>query len=298
MNIQSCTICVPGNKCPNNCKFCVSKMNKTDAYPVPQGNVYSQLDIVERLQYVRDCGCQDLIFSGSGEPLEYLEHIKYMLTVCNSNLSTPFKKIELQTSGVDLTDEKLTTLRDLRVKTISLSLSSFDNKINAEVNQTAKGKEIDIAFNCAMIKSAGFNLRLSLNLSTEFYRGLGPTDWHFNEHPRFHWFTENAERLGADEMTFRRLYSSGKDLPQDKWIKEHTDQGLNELFEYVNEEIFKKGTKIRELSFGATQYNVNGINMVVDGDCMSQVPKDTIKYAILRPNLKLYSRWDVPALIF
>ena len=41
------------------------------------------------------------------------------------------------------------------------------------------------------------------------------------------------------------------------------------------------------------------MSTVIDDDCMSQVPKDEYKYLILRPNCKLYSRWDDPAsLIF
>ena len=44
--------------------------------------------------------------------------------------------------------------------------------------------------------------------------------------------------------------------------------------------------------YGFIQYSVKGISTVIDDNCMSKDNIDEIKYAILRPNGHLYSRWD------
>ena len=57
---------------------------------------------------------------------------------------------------------------------------------------------------------------------------------------------------------------------------------------YVKE----KGIPIARLPYGFIQYSVNGISTVIDDNCMSKDTIDEMKYAILRPNGHLYSRWD------
>ena len=49
---------------------------------------------------------------------------------------------------------------------------------------------------------------------------------------------------------------------------------------------------LERLPFGALRYSVDGISTVVDDDCMNQEVKDTLKYLILRPDCKLYTKWD------
>lgn len=34
------------------------------------------------------------------------------------------------------------------------------------------------------------------------------------------------------------------------------------------------------------------MSTVLDEDCMSEEAKESVKYLILRPNCKLYSKWD------
>ena len=54
----------------------------------------------------------------------------------------------------------------------------------------------------------------------------------------------------------------------------------------------ENGTPIARLPYGFIQYSVNGISTVIDDNCMSKDNIDEMKYAILRPNGHLYSRWD------
>jgi hypothetical protein len=99
---------------------------------------------------------------------------------------------------------------------------------------------------------------------------------------------DKLKAVGADQVTFRRLYTSGKGVPQDKWIDEHEYLSYNLLSTYIE----KNGRPLERLPFGAMRYSIRGMSTVVDDDCMSTEVKDSVKYLILRPNCKLYTKWD------
>lgn len=282
MQIQSLSVDVPA-KCPNNCYFCVAKMNQEDyANQIEKNLRFRQLykdDYKKRLLFARDNGCNTVILTGNGEPLmnrTFLEDFGEW----NNNLPLAFRWIELQTSGVMLGDEKLRFLRNsVGVSTISLSISDiFSSKNNAEYNRTPDKLVVDIEVLCKEIKRYDFNLRLSLNM-TDFYNERSAEDI-FNR----------SKLLGADQITFRKLYLSKDETPQNEWIEKHRcdESVLLSIDEYIR----KNGRALEKLSFGAIRYSVNEMSVVLDDDCMSEAVKDTMKFMILRPNAKLYSKWD------
>jgi molybdenum cofactor biosynthesis enzyme MoaA len=284
MKIQSLSVCVPGG-CPNDCKFCVSKMHRGDyANQIEKNKRFRHLyreDYRERLAFARDNGCNTLMFTGDGEPMINQPFME-MVAEMNKQLDKPFRMIELQTSGVLINDEVLRWLRnEIRVSTISLSLSSlFDDDVNQKYNGTPDKLKVNISSLCEEIKKYDFNLRLSLNMTDEY------------NDVSFHRIFKIAKKLGADQITFRKFYTSPEnDTPQDDWINDHS---VNESFwpafnQYVKEE----GRRLERLPFGAWRYSVDGISTVIDDDCMStNEEKEELKYLILRENCKLYTKWD------
>ena len=173
MVIQSLSIAVPAS-CPNACGFCVSRMHAED-YPnqIEKNKRFRDLykrDYADRLAFARDNGCNSLIFSGSGEPLcnqRFMEEVADL----NKALGKPFRILELQTSGVGLDDEALRWLRSaVRVSIVSLSLSSaWSSAKNAEYNGTPEKLAVDVDALCREIKRYDFSLRLSLNMTDEFF---------------------------------------------------------------------------------------------------------------------------------
>jgi sulfatase maturation enzyme AslB (radical SAM superfamily) len=283
MVIQSLSVAVPA-PCPNACGFCVSRMHSED-YPdqieknKPFRDLYKR-DYADRLAFARDNGCNSLIFTGSGEPLcnqRFMEEVADL----NQAQGKPFRILELQTSGVGLDEEALRWLRNtIRVCIVSLSLSSvWSSERNREYNATPEKLAVDIDGLCALVKRYDFTLRLSLNMTDE-YDGSEPRD-----------IFVRAKALGADQLTFRKLYSSGKDTEQDEWIARH---GMREdRWARIDGFIRERGRRLERLPFGAWRYSVDAISTVVDDDCMSTaMDKDEIKYLVLRPNCKLYSKWD------
>lgn len=305
MEIQSLSIAVPAG-CMNKCKFCVSEMHE-NSYPNLIGNrvIPGDLEISEeykkyleyrkledqykkRMQFARDNGCNTMMITGSGEPLMNKEFL-YDLSKWNNSIKSPFHWIELQTSGVDLNEKDCwCLLRDtVGVSTISLSLSNmFDSNNNAQINGTPDGHIVNIEKTCKMIKEYGMNLRLSLNM-TDVYNSFSAEQI----------FSYAKTWLGADQITFRELYQSGDPLlKQNQWIAEHACD-YSKLYE-IQQYIKTHGSMLEQLPFGANKYSVDGMSVVVDDDCMSKEANKALKYLVLRPNCKLYSRWDDKGSLF
>ncbi|HJD19109.1 MAG TPA: radical SAM protein [Candidatus Avelusimicrobium excrementipullorum] len=283
MKIQSLSVVVPNQKCINNCAFCVSKMHTEDYTNQKEGNdrfydLYER-DYVKRLEFARDNGCNTVVLTGNSEPQQNRGFLKIFGTL-NNHLSKPFRKIDLQTTGVLLDDEYLRFLRNhVGVNTIALSMSDmFSDGNNAKINGTPEHLAVDIEHLCCEIKRYDFNLRLSLNL----------TDVYNNK--RAEEIFRRAKELKADQLTFRELYSSGLGTPQDEWIEQHAVS--SHVLEEIKQFIRQNGRPLRIMEYGQTLYSVREMSVIVDDDCMSTALKEDIKYLILRPDCKLYSNWD------
>lgn len=284
MDIQSLSICVPAG-CPNKCKGCVSKMHD---HPYPNLLKYwvnGRRDVdhkhyIKRIEFARDNGCNTCVITGNGEPLSNEEFLEVLLHHLNSNISNSFKWIEIQTSGVLLSENMLRFLRDSLVSTISLSVwDVFDDDSNMDIMGTPEDMRYHLKDLCEEIKKNKFNLRLSLNMS-KLYNPFSPEV-----------IMDKVKELGADQVTFRKLFKSENgDTPQDKWIEENQYKNWNMLSEYI----IYEGKALEVLPFGATRYSLNGISTVQDHDCMSVAMKPTLKYLVLRPNCRLYTKWDDP----
>lgn len=290
MQIQTLSCVVPTQGCVNKCKFCVSKTHPNRYTNQIEDNqrffdLY-QHDYINRLQFARDNGCNTLILTGNGEPLQNKQFLKFF-SHWNKMLPNPYQWIELQTTGVFIDDEMLRFMRNtVGVTTISLSVSDvFSDENNVAIIGMPQAIRFPLMGLCQEIKKYDFNLRLSLNL-TDTYNNIVPTK-----------IFDRVKELGTDQVIFRKLYLSGGKTAQDQWIQEHSmdDMQMKQLDIYIS----MQGKPLEILPFGATRYSLHGLSTVFDYDCMSMEVKETFRYLILQPNCKLYSKWDDPAsLIF
>lgn len=289
MIVQSLSIDVPckSGKCVNKCPFCCSRMHNQKYEPIMLNlakKAYADKQMRSRLEFTKDEGCNNIILTGEIDPMQNVEFLNDFAKI-NWSLPRPFRWIEIQTSGYKLNPETLIFLRDVvGVKTISLSVvNPFDSKLNMDVVGLSPKTTMDLFKLCVLIKQMGFTLRISLNLTNII------------EHVSFDTlFAHLKDRLHADQVTFRKLYLSSRECDENEWIKKHklSDDKFNNLLEYI----FGYGRRLERLSFGAMKYAVHGMSTVVDSDCMSTADdKNELKYLILRPDCKLYSKWDEPA---
>ena len=185
----------------------------------------------------------------------------------------------MQTTGVMLNDENLLELRQLGVTTISFSISNiFNNERNLELIDCKEKLKFDVFETIKLVKKYDFNLRLSLNLVNDY------------DAYKVEQIIARCKELGADQVTFRKLYKSNLNGEIDQWIENNASKSFyNELVEYVA----KNGKFLGVLPFGPSIYDIDEMSICIDSDCMSEEIKDTYKYLILRENGKLYFRWDL-----
>ena len=297
MAIQSLSIVVPGKKCINNCKFCVSRTHKDIVYDDKisegtkmygeKGNFFTASEARYRtaLRYARDLGCTTVMLTGECEPQQNMPFLRRFLTVNSDSMNNLFNNIEIQTTGRGLNRDKIFDLANRGINTFSISVSSFDdeenNRIIGVLDPRDRFKLVEL---CQNIKEAECLLRLSLNLNDTFY--------HIQD-------TAGLLRVckqvyGADQVTLRKLYKSGKDCEQDKWITSHCNVYKDDdYFQYIR----MNGTPLETLPYGMTKYSLEGVGTVADNDCMAKKNTEEIRYLILRPDCHLYTRWDDPASI-
>ena len=275
MTIQSLSIVVPAKKCWNNCKFCVSRMrNDEDVY---NADGVELEDYFARLAFARDNGCSSMVITGTTEPQQNMEFVRKILEA-NRRLPRPFYHIDFQTTGSGMKYEDFAKLREFGVTTISISLSAPEDEKNWDIHGTPKALRIPMCSLFENVKQNRLNLRLSINMTEA---------WSCFEAEEFFRFGADAN---ADQITIRKLYSSGAGLAQDRWIaKNHYPEYMLEV---LRSYILENGTHIRNLPYGLRVYSVHGISVAVDDDCMSKDNPSDLKYVILRPNGKLYCRWD------
>lgn len=283
MIIQSLSIVVPGEKCINDCKFCVSKMH-SDSYDNRMNingydSGYFLNEYIKRLNFARDNGCNTVMLTGQCEPQQNREFL-YRFGLYNKLMRNPFTDIEMQTTGRGLRDlSYVNMLRDLvGVNLISFSISSFNESENSEI---INSPYIPIRGIIEIFKSHGFIIRLSINLNKSF-----------NKFSIEDILAIAKNEYQADQITFRKLYTSDNATKQNEWI-------LNNLYtKYTDEELssilYSKGKLLGYLPYGPAKLSIDGMTVVFDADCMAkkEQEKDTYKYLILRPDCHLYSQWD------
>ena len=303
MQIQSLSIVVPNKGCVNKCPFCVSRMVKSNTYenlmdinhPCYDINVREYLN---RLRYVADNGCHTLMLTGTAEPQQNKQFLA-TFALLHQQIGSPFSNIEMQTTGFRL-DKDRNYIRFLRnfvgVNTIALSINSLDDVENCKVlgqelvvlppdelePHTEAIAPLDLHSLCALLKEYDFNIRCCFNLTDRF-----------NDNTVEDVFEAAKTKFYANQITFRKLYSSDENTEQGQWIKEH-QIALN--FTHALKEFLDAKPTIGKTAYGATCHDVDGMSVIYDTDCMGKNPETEVKkFLILRPNCKLYSQWDSPA---
>ena len=285
MKIQTLSVVVPTSGCVNNCVFCVSKTHSNPYVNMfketkSSDRIHYKSNLKRRLQYASLHGVDTIILTGTGEVLQNMDFL-YMLNDVLTEMNHPFPRIELQTSGVLLNYDNILFLNDINVNTISISVSNlFDNDRNLELIEVSPKLRFTIEDICDRINKFNLNIRLSLNLTSD-YNNISP-EAYFNK----------SKSLGATHVTFRKLYSSTNNTPEDKWVNENKLSDFR--IETINHYIKSNGKPLYVLPFGYTAYSVNGISTVLDDNCMdvSKNADEILKYLILRENGKLYTQWD------
>ena len=282
VDVRSMSILVPTHGCVNACKFCVSKISQLkDDYKDKSEEVEFTTNYFKKFEQVSKMGCEYAILTGTGEPIQNKPFLK-MIGEFNRNIEKPFK-LEIQTSGVMLTDANLDFLKnEVGVYLISLSVSDiFDDKSNADIITIHPHLRFSIMDLCKRIKSKGFILRLSLNLDN-VYNKRTPEEC-----------IRRIQQLGVDQATFRVLWAGHDDNEISRWIK--TNKVADRFIDDIEVYCMDNG---KDLGGTYPKFQLGNLTVVLDKDCMAETNPGDIRYLILRSDNHLYTKWDSKDSIF
>lgn len=280
----------------------------------PYEKDWDEFQMKKRINHAVRNGVTTCIITGTGEPFQN-KNFLYDFRELLEQMDHPFTHIELQTTGIWLTDRismgtDVTTGKDLKVlhnirwfknlgvDTISLSVSDvFDDANNMDLIGMPHKLRFTLQEVIKDIKSEGLNVRLSLNM-LKHYDDYTPKQ-----------IIDRCEQLGAAQITFRKMYyETGKNgelsTKEAEWVKLNkcSDLTLARIKEYVEgfdvkmagttHHVAAEGKFLYTLPFGGKVYSIQGMSTVIDDDCMSKETNESLRYLILRENGKLYCQWD------
>lgn len=254
-------------------------------------------EYLKRMRFVSDNGCQTIMLTGTAEPQQNKQFLA-TFALLHQQIGSPFTNIEMQTTGVGL-DHNRDYIRFLRnfvgVNTVALSINSLDDEENCRVlgqklivtpgddySPSDISVPLELGKLCDVLRDYDFNIRCCFNLTDKF-NDVTVQDVMECAKKKFH----------ANQITFRKLYTSNDTTEQGQWIKEHQ---ISLTFTHNLKEFLESKPKLGTTAYGATCYDVDGMSVIYDTDCMGKNPEtDVKKYLILRPDCKLYSQWDSKA---
>lgn len=227
----------------------------------------------KQIEKVLSLGCENLQITGINEPLQNIKFLRILSDVLSDN---KFKNFEIQTSGVNLTEEMIEFLvNELHITTFAISVNSIDDKVNSKFfSEKANVKLQEIVKN---IKHYNVKLRFCYNLLDTF------TKYTPEEIIKF------SKELMIDEILFRKMYGDDTDKEESIYVKEHklNDELFNKYYDFVTNHDIKEYT-----IHGVPVYDVEGIKTIIESDNKSRHVSVDGKNLLLRTNCKLYDDWD------
>ncbi|MGY5879890.1 MAG: radical SAM protein [Candidatus Thorarchaeota archaeon] len=268
--IGSLQITVPAG-CMNNCGFCIYRQHATTFKTYWKSDFQRWSSEVEmKLQYASS-RVDTVMITSQGEPTLNMQYIEDVLNIVH-RIAPNLAHIEIQTSGVGLTEEKLDFLYRSGVRVISLSVPALDPDKITEIMEIPTRFKHDPIELSRMIQSQGFILRLSIAM-TKWFDNFSLTDIMY----------QLKENWKPDQVSFKKLYGA------DDSASENYGMFLTEF--KANPDF----SCLELLSHGVWKYDVGGFAVVWNDDCMITKEQETPRYLILQPDAKLYTRWDTKA---
>ncbi|MFW9850179.1 MAG: radical SAM protein [Candidatus Thorarchaeota archaeon] len=268
--IGSLQVTVPAG-CMNDCEFCVYRQHATKFKTLwNKDHSWWAREIERRLRYAADRVAAVMITS-HGEPTINVNYIRDFMEILN-RIAPALAQVEIQTSGVGLTEEKLDRLYEYGIRVISLSIPALDRDKIVEIMKVPKKYDYNPIALCELIRSKGFTLRLSIAM----------TDW-FDDLTLGTIMDDLVNIWKPNQVSFKKLYGADK-------------VATGKYEEFVEE--FKSNadyTKLELLSLGLWKYDASGMGVVWNDDCMVSEIQEVPRYLILQPDAKLYTRWDSKA---
>jgi uncharacterized Fe-S cluster-containing radical SAM superfamily protein len=254
----------------NDCGFCVYRQHatkfKTDW---EHDHERWQGEVQRRLRYAAD-RVEAVMITSHGEPTLNMTYIEDIMDILN-RIAPRLSHVELQTSGVGLTDEKLSCFSELGVRVISLSIPALETHEIIKIMRVPPRYDYDPIDLSERIRSKRFSLRLSIAM----------TNW-FDQFTLDEILNQLKSIWKPDQVSFKKLRGA--------------DGLASKRYDDFAQEFANRGyTRLELLPIGVWKYESQGMGVVWNDDCMISREQQSPRYLILQPDARLYTRWDTKA---
>jgi hypothetical protein len=280
MEANNCTISVPNEGCDKNCPYCVSRM--TGYVQTNYELFYKNLPVVRNI--AASAGIASVLLTGKGEPFLNLE--------CLENIVKEFSRypIEVQTNGIrlfreyrDMAGESSDTEKQVKEENF-MNLVGMFHILCFSIDSLAQFNQYGEMF-MFISGSGGPLIRVTLNISDLLG---GPS---FNE------LIDLCRKYDVRQFSLRKLSIPNKTVLETedqketaRWIEDHGDDPLYDRL--VREMMTRGPVMVRQLPFGATVYDIDGISVTHFEYCI-QDDNDTenTRSLIYQEDGHLYDNW-------
>lgn len=286
--IETFSIVAGSEACNARCPFCVSKMTP------PQGMTIKPTPVnwprFERAcQYAFEGTAGTAMITGKGEPTlfpeqitQYLQRLKRFEGIYGYKI--PNK--ELQTNGLMIAEKEdaynayLADWQDLGMKTIAISMVDIDPEKNRQIYLPYKNKYPDLSALINNIHNRGLTVRLACILAGGFIDSL----------PKLLELVDFAKSEKVEQLTARPVNSPDNSGNGGvfEWVSAHQleRKNLEEMHTYLTDH----AVKVRDLSYGATVYDLDGQNVCLTNSLTPQTTS-TLRQLIFFPNGIISTDW-------
>lgn len=273
MKANNIAISIPNKGCDKHCPYCISLMT---------GSTETNSDLfisnIRKARYMAmTSGVSSVSITGKGEPLL---NKKMVLHVARQFYEFP---IELQTNGIllrkEVKKENFGFIEELcgEIDIFAISCDTLE--------EVFKSKKL-----IETIHKNHKKVRITFNVTDEVMNNS------------FDFFLEIMKRGKVDQFSFRRITKANYTEETDvhKWIDEHGghdvyERLINEGKKYIQE---NNCQKIRNLSYGAVLYDIDGISYTYFDYCIQDTSDEgDVRSLIYQEDGHLYTTWNSPASI-
>lgn len=257
MKANNLTISIPYKGCNKNCPYCISKM--TGLMKADYRTYIRNIPKVKEMAKHSDIN--SVLITSKGEPLLNIEMLELVASEFNHF------PLELQTNGILLDERVINKLDMIRFNVIAISI---DNPGELErIMQPIKS-----------IDSTGMIVRLAILLNSSWPSG-GRTLELMMDYSLAH---------NVRQLTFRipsipqKRVNTAESLKAVEWI---------EAQQFSIDVMHAGMQKVRDLRFGATVYDMEGIAVTIMQYCIQEDSgDDDIRSLIYQEDGHLYTSWD------
>lgn len=269
MKANNLSISIPNYGCNKNCPYCVSRMT---GYNIPNRELmYRNMEKVLNIASRSDVN--SISFTSKGEIIYLNKSVDVLENFLNT--FSPYFSCELQTNGIGLNKTLIENLYERGLDIIAISIDKF--KDIQKFNKIFK-----------YIKSFNMTIRLTVNLVPDTY--IYPMSSYIQE----------CQTFGVDQISFRqitvpnhKIMSNEKSINTKNWIEKNINQSqVNDFIKNFNFILNQRGEKIRDLPYGVSIYNIDGISITYFDYCIQDKSSDgDVRSLIFHEDGHLSTTW-------